>query len=167
MNLTYFHEIFDYNYALHSRVWDSIMQITDSQFLEEIPYSIGSIRNHMVHLMNVDQRWLCRVMQMPLPAQRINQEEYLTRAATRLKWEEIEKFVCNSVYSLSESDLDRPVEIKISSRPNMNIKPVWQILAHVVNHGTDHRAQILPILYRMGAPTFDQDLMLHLWQEDE
>jgi uncharacterized damage-inducible protein DinB len=41
--------------------------------------------------------------------------------------------------------------------------PAWQVLAHVVNHGTDHRAQILRLLDRYGAPTFDQDLILHLW----
>jgi uncharacterized damage-inducible protein DinB len=36
-------------------------------------------------------------------------------------------------------------------------------VAHVVNHGTDHRAQVLRILYELGAPTFEQDIMEYLW----
>jgi uncharacterized damage-inducible protein DinB len=33
-----------------------------------------------------------------------------------------------------------------------------EILWHVVNHGTDHRAQILQLCYVYGAPTFEQDM---------
>ena len=47
-----------YHYAFYERVWESIMTITDEQFVQEIPYSIGSIRNHMVHLATVDGGWL-------------------------------------------------------------------------------------------------------------
>jgi hypothetical protein len=32
----------------------------------------------------------------------------------------------------------------------------------MVNHGTDHRAQVLRILTDFGAPAFDQDLMVWL-----
>ena len=38
------------------RVWDSIDQITDAQFLEDDDYSRGSIRNLMVHLVSAI-RW--------------------------------------------------------------------------------------------------------------
>ncbi|MBZ0307679.1 MAG: DinB family protein [Anaerolineae bacterium] len=165
MNMTLIHTLFEYHYALYRRVWDSIQHLTDAQFVEDIPYSIGSIRNHMVHLMNTDQRWLCRVMGMPLPNQRFNPQDFQTRDTTRQQWDTIERFVLESVHSLKDSDLDHLLEIQIASRPNVNIKPVWQVLVHVVNHGTDHRSQILPILHRMGAPTFEQDLMYHLWED--
>jgi uncharacterized damage-inducible protein DinB len=34
---------------------------------------------------------------------------------------------------------------------------VWQVLLHVVNHGTDHRAQILRLLNDLGVKTISQD----------
>jgi uncharacterized damage-inducible protein DinB len=37
-------------------------------------------------------------------------------------------------------------------------------LAHVVNHGTDHRGQILATLHGLGAPTVEQDMMFFLWE---
>jgi uncharacterized damage-inducible protein DinB len=43
----------------------------------------------------------------------------------------------------------------------------WEILAHVVNHGTDHRAQILSLLFQLGAPTVEQDLILYLWEQKD
>ena len=36
---------------------------------------------------------------------------------------------------------------------------VWQVLVHVVNHGTDHRAQILRILHELGVKTQSQDFI--------
>lgn len=34
---------------------------------------------------------------------------------------------------------------------------LWQVLLHVVNHGTDHRAQILRLLNDLGFRTTSQD----------
>jgi uncharacterized damage-inducible protein DinB len=51
----------------------------------------------------------------------------------------------------------------LASKPARMSEPVWQILLHVANHGTDHRAQILRILHDFEAPTFDQDFIIYLW----
>jgi uncharacterized damage-inducible protein DinB len=40
---------------------------------------------------------------------------------------------------------------------------VWQVLLHVVNHGTDHRAQVLRILHDFGAPTTAQDYIFYVY----
>jgi uncharacterized damage-inducible protein DinB len=34
---------------------------------------------------------------------------------------------------------------------------IWQVLLQVVNHGTDHRAQILRLFHDMGVKTGPQD----------
>ena len=34
---------------------------------------------------------------------------------------------------------------------------LWQVLLHVANHGTDHRAQILRLLNDLGSKTSSQD----------
>jgi len=39
---------------------------------------------------------------------------------------------------------------------------VWQTLLHLVNHGTDHRAQVLRALHDFDAPTFEQDLLFYV-----
>jgi uncharacterized damage-inducible protein DinB len=55
----------EYHYALSRRVWESIDQITEEQFVQNDAYSRGSIRNLMVHLANSDRRWLAGLKDQP------------------------------------------------------------------------------------------------------
>jgi uncharacterized damage-inducible protein DinB len=40
---------------------------------------------------------------------------------------------------------------------------VWQVLLHVVNHGTDHRAQLLRLLNDLGVETTSQDYIFYIY----
>ncbi|MEO0565229.1 MAG: DinB family protein, partial [Chloroflexota bacterium] len=40
---------------------------------------------------------------------------------------------------------------------------VWQVLLHVVNHGTVHRAQILRLLKDLGIKTGPQDYVFYIY----
>lgn len=144
----------DYNYACHRRVWESIMALTDEQFTQEIPYSQGSIRNHMVHLATVDGGWLRDLKESPdADTFRYDPVDYPTRESARGLCQRAAEEVIAYVDTLDESALQyQPKELPLT---------VWQTLIHLVNHGTDHRAQVLRALHDYGAPTFDQDLVYH------
>lgn len=160
--------LFATNAALHRRLWASIEQLTEAQFVQEVPYSIGSVRNHMVHLASVDQRWLAFVAG-EAPPDRLRYEDYPTRAAARAIWEKSQARVQGTIAALSEADLTRPLtyELRRADPPRAVTVAVWQVLAHVLNHGTDHRAQVLRLLHDFGAPTFEQDWMIYWWDETE
>ena len=155
-------DIYQYNYALHRRVWESIDQITGEQFTQEIDYSIGSIRNHMVHLADVDERWMTRLKENPMP-DRLEYEDFPTRQSIRAKWDEVERYVLDYVDSLTDEVLEQTLEFDMPHRGGIKTNTYWQILVHVANHGTDHRAQVLRLLHEFGAPTFDQDYAIYLW----
>jgi uncharacterized damage-inducible protein DinB len=40
---------------------------------------------------------------------------------------------------------------------------LWQVLVHVVNHGTDHRAQLLRLLNDLGVETVSQDYIFYAY----
>lgn len=40
---------------------------------------------------------------------------------------------------------------------------LWQILLHVANHGTDHRAQLLRILNDLGVKITSQDYIFYIF----
>jgi uncharacterized damage-inducible protein DinB len=40
---------------------------------------------------------------------------------------------------------------------------LWQVLLHVVNHGTDHRAQLLRLLNDLGVKTTSQDYVFFVY----
>lgn len=146
-----------YNYAFYDKLWDSIAQLSDEQFLAEVPYSQGSVRNHMVHIAGVDGRWLRGLKGVPdarsfQPAA----EDYATRADARRLWDEVSADFKAYIAALGEDDL-------AAVPPGMK-EPRWQIITQVTNHGTDHRAQLLRLLHDFGAPTFDQDVIMFWWQ---
>jgi uncharacterized damage-inducible protein DinB len=41
---------------------------------------------------------------------------------------------------------------------------LWQVLLHVANHGTDHRAQILRLLNDLGIETIYQDYIFYVYK---
>ncbi|NPV74861.1 MAG: hypothetical protein HPY59_00655 [Anaerolineae bacterium] len=148
--------ILQYHDTLHRQLWESIMGLSDAQFVQEIPYSHGSIRNQMVHLTAVEGRWLRGLKGLP-DARSYNPDPagYPTRQSAYHLWQAGAQEWAAYAGALDEASL-----LYIS--PGMP-GPAWQVLLHVVNHGTDHRAQVLRALHDFGAPTFDQDLIFHLW----
>jgi uncharacterized damage-inducible protein DinB len=148
--------LIEYNYALYRRVWDSITHLSDEQFVQEVNYSHGSIRNQIVHVASVDERWLRGLMELPdARTFSLKPSDYLTRESGRALWDATSRDVVEYVAALDAGSLER--------QPQGMPGPAWQVLTHLVNHGTDHRAQILRVLHDFGAPTFDQDLVIHLW----
>ncbi|NJL04705.1 MAG: hypothetical protein HC911_07305, partial [Chloroflexaceae bacterium] len=40
---------------------------------------------------------------------------------------------------------------------------LWQVLLQVINHGTDHRAQLLRLLHDLGIETGPQDFIFYVY----
>ena len=53
--------LFAYNAWAFDRVLSCIEQITDEQFLEDVDYSRGSVRNQMLHIVTGMERWMQRL----------------------------------------------------------------------------------------------------------
>jgi uncharacterized damage-inducible protein DinB len=148
-----------YHLDMTRRVWDSIEQITDEQFVADDAYSRGSIRNLMVHLANTDSNWLAGLKNIPeeQDAPMRKYEDYPDRASVRAFWDATAKEVAHYAEVLTETQLnENPVDIS---------NPRWQVLLHMINHGTDHRSTVLQRLHEFGAPTFDQDFIMWLWRK--
>ncbi len=146
----------EYHIAMTRRVWGSIDQLSEQNFLADDSYSRGSIRNLMVHLTSTERRWLAGLKNQP-DVGHLTFEAYPTRAAARDMFEQVAQDLAAYVKQLDEAQLNTNAEGIPSPR--------WQILLHLVNHGTDHRATVLQRLQECGAPTFDQDLILWLWEQ--
>lgn len=144
----------EYHCTMTRRVWESIAQISEAQFLQDDTYSRGSIRNLMVHLVGTDRRWLAGLKNLP-DVGHLNFADYPDRESARSIFEQVAQDLTDYVAALSEAELEQPP----AGVPN----PRWQILLHLANHGTDHRSTVLQRLTEFGAPTFDQDFILWLW----
>lgn len=150
-----------YHLDMTRRLWESIDQITEEQFLADDAYSRGSIRNLMVHLAATDSNWLAGLKNIPEdedpPAK--TSEDYSNRAIAREFWDNTAKNIADYMETLTEVELnENPIDIPHSR---------WQVLLHMINHGTDHRSTILQRLHELGAPTFEQDFYFWLRSRNE
>lgn len=136
------------------------MQLSDEQFVQAVDYSLGSVRNHMIHAAEIDRRWIARLQGHPLPDS-LSPNDYRTRSAVRSEWQNAASYVMKYINMVDEAELARTVHFDFNLPTNkIHTSPVSQVLMHIVNHGTDHRAQILRVLHDLGAPTLEQD---YLW----
>ena len=78
--------LYSYTYWAFERVWDCIMPLTDAQFTQDIDYSIGSIRNHVVHMMSGTRRWMERLQGIEI-APHLPFDDYATRTAAKAQAE--------------------------------------------------------------------------------
>lgn len=67
------------------------------------------------------------------------------------------------VYSLTQAQLDEIVPYELPQHDIKASHKCGELLLHVANHATDHRAQILAMLNQeFGATTCEQDLLFYL-----
>jgi len=159
--------LFDYNFWAFERVWESISQLTDEQFIEEIDYSTGSIRNIVCHMMSANIRWVSR-LKGETPQLYLTYEDFETLAKTKAKWDELQNQFMEYIDSLNEEQLEAKVNWEIPNREWKFDTPRWEILLHVANHGTDHRAQILAILHHhFHVKTDEQDMIIYSVEQRE
>lgn len=146
----------EYHIEMTNRLWNSINYITEEQFLADDPYSRGSVRNLMAHLASTDRRWLAGLKNTE-DVGHLRFEDFSTRAEAQQIFEPV-------IHNLSEY-VNLLTEEELNQNPNDISNPRWQVLLHLINHGTDHRSTVLQRLHEFGAPTFDQDFIIWLWRK--
>lgn len=156
MELELIQTLIDYHIDMTQRVWDSVNHLTEEQFLADDAYSRGSVRNLMVHLASTDRRWLAGLKNQE-DVGHLKFEDYSTRAQAREIFENVMKALAEYRSTLTAADLNSPND-KVA-------EPRWQVLLHLINHGTDHRSTVLQRLHEFGAPTFDQDFIIWIWRK--
>jgi uncharacterized damage-inducible protein DinB len=158
MNADAFRHFYGYHFSENRITWDRyILPLTQEQFTQPFPYSIGSVRDQIVHLMSVDDIWFSGLRGLEIPDW-LNPAEFEDRGVIRAHWDKLEQTMREYLANLSDEMLfDKPLE---GEDENLI---VWQVLLHVVNHGTDHRAQILRLLHDLGVKTVSQDYIFYVY----
>ena len=154
--------LFAYNALAFDRVWGCIEQITDEQFLEDVDYSRGSVRNQMLHIVTGMERWMQRLKgESPGPGPA--EDDFPIRAAVRARWEQTTTEFGAYLKTLDQTGLNETVLGRLAGRGADYASRRSDLLLLLANHSTDHRAQVLAILHsEFQVPTVEQDMLLYL-----
>lgn len=165
MNADTIQMLYDYNYWAHHLVWKCITPLTDEQFATNTGYSWGSVHSQLVHTMSAEWMWFERIKGQS-PSAMFSPEDFPTREAIRTRWDALEAEVRGYIDSLTDDALLHTFEYATTSG-NRYQGNLLETLLHVVNHGTDHRAQMLAMIHHLGGKTVEQDLVFYLREKRE
>ena len=163
MNAVYFRRMIDYTYWANRKLWGCVAELSDEQFKRPCDYSIGSVHQQVVHMMDTEWLWLRRV-RGEQPEAVLSLEGYPTREKVRARWNEIEAGWREFVAGLTDQQLEQTIEYTSVNGVVKRSQPLWEGLAQLVNHATDHRAQTLAVIHQVGGATLAQDFIFYSWE---
>jgi uncharacterized damage-inducible protein DinB len=147
--------LYAYNSWANHRVLDACAPLDTAKLTQDLHSSFPSVRDTLAHIMLAEwlwlERWMGRSPGFPT-------SDFPDLASLRSRWEKIESDLLNFVSTLAPADLDRVVEYR-NTKGTAFSNPMWQMLQHVVNHGTYHRGQITTMLRQLGATPLATDLI--------
>ena len=159
MNANAFRHFYNYHFTENRKIWDTyITSLSQEQFTQNVGYSHGSVRNQIVHLMSVDDTWFSGLRGVEIP-ESLNPADFDDRKIIRARWDNVEKNMRDYLAKLRD---DMLLEKPFAEGEDKDLI-LWQVLLHVVNHGTDHRAQLLRLLNDLGVKTTSQDYIFYVY----
>jgi uncharacterized damage-inducible protein DinB len=155
--------LYDYNYWANARVLTAAARVSPAQLTAPARLSHGSLRGTLVHTLGTEVVWRLRCQEgvsvTALPAE----SELPTLDTIQARWAEEERRMRGYLASLSDDALTATVQYKSTKGvPFANV--LWQLLAHVVNHGTQFRGEAAVALTEYGHSPGDLDLLAFLRQ---
>lgn len=161
MNADAFHHFYNYHFAENRKVWEHVASLSFEQFTQKVDYSRGSVREQLVHLLDAEDMWFSELRGAqplePLP-ETVDTDD---RDAIRAHWDKVEENIRAYLADLQDEQLfSKPIKEPEEDKDLI----VWQVLLHVVNHATDHRAQLLRVLHDLGVETKYQDYIFYVYE---
>ena len=161
MNADAFHHFYNYHFAENRKVWEHVASLSFEQFTQKVDYSRGSVREQLVHLLDAEDMWFSELRGAqplePLP-ETVDTDD---RDAIRAHWDKVEENIRAYLADLQDEQL---FSKRIKEPEEDKDLIVWQVLLHVVNHATDHRAQLLRVLHDLGVETKYQDYIFYVYE---
>ena len=149
MNFQTLETLLDYHYWARDRVLAAAEALTPAQFTKDLGNSFPSVRDTLVHLFSADWIW-CARWEGESPQAMLDPATFPDVASVRAAWTEHERKMRGILAQLGENGITRIIEYRTFNGIS-SAQPFWQMLQHVVNHGSYHRGQVTTMLRQLGA----------------
>jgi uncharacterized damage-inducible protein DinB len=110
-------------------------------------------------MMSAEWIWLRR-WQGESPKAMLAPQDFPTLEALYANWSEVEAELQAFVAAQTEESLLRTVAYT-NTKGRMYALPLWQLMAHLANHGTHHRGELAAMFALLDAPHPEEDWYLY------
>lgn len=151
--------LYDYHYWANHRLLDAAARLSPDQVDATPLPGLASLRQILIHTLSAEWIWRMRLAGSS-PTTMLDPADFPTLASVAARWADEERALRTYTASLSAEDLLRQVAYRTTGG-NEWASPIWEILAHLANHGTQHRSEAAAILTALGASPGDLDMVLY------
>lgn len=120
--------------------------------------SHGSLFGTLVHVLDTQWYWRLGSQTGRLPVAPLTQADFPDLRSLRRRWKDEDGALAAYLGSLNETQCQGRVEYRWP-RAQPRRRPLWQIIVHIVNHGTHHRAEVGRALAGLGHSPGDMDFL--------
>lgn len=162
-DLAYLRELYAFNRWANREMFAAVASLDAEQFQRPRGSSFSSVRDTMVHIVGGEWIWLERWLgRSPRGLPPVDDLPDLPSILARSHQVEDDRH--RFLSQLTPSDLEKTISY-VNSRNETWAYPLWQQLAHVVNHSTYHRGQLATLLRQLGAKPPMTDFLLYYDQQ--
>jgi uncharacterized damage-inducible protein DinB len=140
--------LFAYDRWATTKVLDRAMAVSEDDWEEGNRIDRRGLGGILVHALGAHERWRSAWQDAPVGRRR-EAEEMLSPAELAEAWHGEWALLDGYLAGLADEDLDR----------DLDGTPLWQTMAHLVNHGTQHRSEAAALLTAFGLSPGDLDLI--------
>jgi uncharacterized damage-inducible protein DinB len=150
--------LFAYDAWANARVLDTAAKLDEAD-LDAVPLAgLASLRTILVH--TVSSLWVwCSRLQGVSPSAHLDLADFPTLETIRKRFEHEATAMGGVLAQLDEATLAQPLHYH-TLNGTAQTTPRWQILAHVANHGTQHRSEVAALLTGLGHSPGDLDMIV-------
>ena len=150
--------LFDYNDWANERILGAAARVSPEQFVAPAMVSHGSLRGMLAHALGVEILWRQRCQTGISPSAILKEEEFATFDVLQAAWLRESQAWHAYLATLTDEMLEQRVKYQ-TMRGADHEDILWQLLAHVVNHGTQCRSEAGLVLTAYGQSPGDLDLL--------
>ena len=156
--------LFDYNYWANELILQAAAKVSPAEFVAPRSFSHGGLRGILVHAMSAEWVWRTRFQERVYPTALLSEADFPTFADVRARWQEEEAAMRTYVASLSDEQINSTIFYKSTNGAPYE-EPLWQLLLHVINHGTQHRSEAAALLTDLGHSPGNIDLIIYMREQ--
>jgi uncharacterized damage-inducible protein DinB len=148
--------LYDYNEWANNHTLDAAGGLNEEEFSRKQGASFESMEGNLAHIVGAQIIWLQRWTGGANPKSVLEFQKLRGLPSIREEFEKSHAELRSFLASLTDEGLERMLPYR-DSAGNPYERVMWQLMSHVVNHGTHHRAETAMAMGVLGKPMRELD----------
>jgi uncharacterized damage-inducible protein DinB len=154
--------LYSYTCWATARILRTAARVTPDVLAKPAGLAHGSMLGTLAHILGGEWVWRVRCEEGRSPGALLSAREFPDLAALERRWSGEERAMRRYLAGLSDAGLERVVRYRSTLDNREYATPLWQVLLHLVNHGTQHRGEVAAELTRAGHSPGDIDYIVYI-----